>query len=320
MNRRQFIGAASLGFTAPLAGCLGDDDSNNSDGNSNDGSEDTGSSNPDADWEESFDAAVEALAANQADLEAYADDEASWESEQLISRIEDGESHLDGVASKTSAVDAEVAVLRELAVYQREAVEYTRLSDELDSCLETMDAYIEMERWSDANDHFQSCRTTVEDLREQFDATRMAFVGIDVEALVDADVESPPSETIGTTRAEFDAIVTTMDGLGAFLEGSLDVMDGLEAFETERYEDASTRFGEAKTPLHASDFLFRELEDDSDVPGELLPDVIELTCLSSAMATASEYFELAALEASRGNLDTADGYIDAGAAELDQCG
>lgn len=312
MDRRRFVVSITTCAATAVAGCTG--------GDGEDGSTDSERA------AEHYEAAIGYLEENADRLDEFAEAEevpTSFDADAIERRADRADEELDEAERYTTDDHRPyVANARNVAAYQREAATYNELLVDLENCWDTVDSYIETDRWDDAADHFDECQDIVDELRSQFAETRDAFEEMDADLLEEGEGRLTYDEyrdEIALEEAELDVLVELMAGFDAFLDGVSSVLDGLESFQAERFSDARAAFEAGRRPLHSSADTFQRLEEDPETPDDVVPDMIELYCWADAFATATDHFVDAAAAAEREDWNAAEEAMAAGSDELGRC-
>lgn len=318
VSRREILQAGGLCFvggTSCFAGCLG----SSSDGDDESEQED------DEDAQEEYDAALNLLKKNADDLDEFAESEEtpnSFDEATIDSRADKVDEKLDA-AEKSVAEDqqAKIENARNVAAYQREMANYNSHLVEFNNCFDTVDSYINSDRWEDANDHFNECTSALNDTQGQLQTVKSAHDDIDPDLLGDEDQIDYQSidESLQTEESDLEFLSEFLRGLDQFLDGIPQMLSALEMFDNEEFTQAESEFAGAKTTFYASEDTFERLENDSDTPSRFSSDVIELRCQTSAMAEASEHFEASSAAAANENWNEADTRYTQGEEALNQC-
>ena len=304
-TRRSFVITASSLSCLSLAGCLGSDESE--------------------DAEQSYEDALSLLDENAASLDEFGDyDEIpeQFDDEEIKQRADSADEKLDEAESGISDDDQElVENARAVAAYQRTAADYSALVVDFGRCFDTVDAYVNADRFEAANDELDECQDLLAEIQDQYEAVDDRHSEIDSDLIEDdAKLEYEQLETnLQVHGAELDALDRFVDGFEQFMDGAVVVFEAFEYFDTEAYSSAEPKFRTAEDNFEQSEETLALLEADPDTPRQFESDIIEFHCYAESFYEASGHYAESAAAATEGDWNRAEQYAIEGDAALDQC-
>lgn len=303
-TRRSVLVTTSTVTCSVLAGCLGDDGGNS---------------------EEAYDEAVSYLEENAETLDEFAErDEIpdQFAASTVENRADLAEEKLDEFEDGASDEQQErVDNARAITTYQREVAEFNGMLVEFDNCLDTVNAYVDAERFEAANGELSACRDTFDDISNQLDRVESAHGAIDPSLVEDeSELEYEQNEVeLQVARAELDVLDRFIEGFAQFMEGTEAMVGGFESYEDENFGTAATQFETAEGQFEESEETLALLEADPDTPQQLQPDVVEFHCAAEAFYTASGHYVDAASAAADRNWAASEDSFEDGNAALERC-
>lgn len=312
MDRRDFVRAGVVAAASSLAGCAG--------------------MLEDAQPEqarEHITAAEDYLTENADELDdvgtAFSGDESvpdEFDPSSVASRVEKANVELDEAEEYvTDEQQSYVETLRAVGEYQIAAAEAFEDVVALSHKIDTVNAYLESERYEQALQTIDEARSLLSDVREHADEADDALTDIDEGSLDETgrityeDVEADLSKI----RNRLDLLEGLLDGMEPMIEGMQEFMPALEAYGDGRYGEAADGLAAAGDRFREADEAFRDLESADTTLTSIESDVAELTCYTGALADGAALFEESARAADRGDDELAREKANEAQDALDGC-
>lgn len=313
MDRRDFVRAGGVVAATSLAGCAGVL---------------SGAQPEEAD--ERITAAEDHLAENADELDetgaSFSNDDEEMPDEfdpsSVTSRVEKANVKLDEAEEyATDEQQSYVETLRKVGEYQTAVAKAYEDLVALNHKIDTVNTYLQSERYDEALDKIDESRSLLSDVREHVDEADGVLDDVDPDSLDESgqityeDIEADLSKA----RNRLDLVEGLLDGMEPMIEGMQDLMPALEAYGNGRYGVAADKLAEASDHFRDADEAFRELESTDTTLTSIESDLAELTCYTGALADGAELFEESARAADRGDDELAREKANEAQEALDAC-
>ena len=265
--------------------------------------------------EEDYDEAIDLLETNSEQLDEYsqADDlPETFDGAEIESRADEAEQLLEDLDPDSEENEELVENGFAIATYQRQMVELYDVWIDFEICIDDAVALMDAERFGDAQEELDSCRSYVTNLETELEEVEDAHHDIDSE-LLEAEGQID-HELIEDDIDEFETLLEIVDDLldsfDEIIVGVEYFLDGADYIEQDRFGTAEVRFQDAADAFDEADWVLGGIEESEDLPREMRADMIELRCIADNMNDVAEDFASASGAMNRGDYFAAEDAMD----------
>lgn len=317
MRRRRYLGLVSSVAVAAAAGCSSDS-MEQGDGETTTGEE---TATP----AESLDAAATAL--NEAydgierQSDAFGEEGESFDENGIRQSLSEANEHLDAAEGADLSADqrADVEDMRNAAAFLGALTDAMVEIDAAFNEQEVAQSYVDTERFEDGIETLDDARSAFRDASDELSEAETEFEALDDGSFerIDGTTYAEVEDSLSTTSRLIDMMDPFLTGYREFVRGYERFSVGTDAVDAERYRDAASEYDTAAVRFDGAESAFMDAEDAA--PPEMRSDVIELTCLTGALADASRRFAAGTRALDDGDRETANEEFEAAQTALDRC-
>lgn len=295
MDRRDFVRAGGVVAASSLAGCAGV----------------LGGAQPEK-ANERIAAAEDRLTENADELDetgaTFSDEKKEvpdeFDPSSVASRVEKANAKLDEAEEyATDEQQSYVDTLRKVGEYQIAVAKAFEDMVALTHTLDTVNTYMESERYDRALEKIDEARSILSDVRGHVDEAGGVLDDVDADSLGESDriTYEDIEADLSKVRNRLDLLEGLLDGMEPMIEGMRDFVPALEEYGDGNYAVAADGLAEAGEHFRDADEAFRKLENADTTLSSFEADVAELTCYTGALADGATLFEESARAAERGD-------------------
>lgn len=305
-SRRQLLLGVGLGAVGALAGCAGDDTTDDS---------------VDAEAIDDEITLARLELAIAAEMLAREDDLDTEDPREVREVVQDAQDTLDAVVDNANEEQAaQISFLQDVADWLRQTTAAVEAFDRWDEEFERSRTYFGANRYDDASRAAESASEELDAAESAHSEAIEAYDSLDEERLddlEDIDHRSLANWLEGAFQEGLVAAEGLTNGFAALIPGFEQFFTALEPLDhedkaeidDEDWQAAETRFSAARDQFLEAEAIFRAAEEDS--PPGLLEDLVALTALATDLAGASEHYGNAMAAAQDEDWDRFEQEVDA---------